>query len=152
MIKMKQMFLFHFILILQLNTLIAQSNQRCYGYDAAGNRTLRSCSFFRIVDTDTQETGKLSHENVEYRAKLDDKNLQAAIIPNPASGEIEISAKGFGPGATWNIMTRDGKTILTGPLIYGQKVDVSYMLEGQYFIQIHEGSAILTKSFIITGH
>ncbi|MBK8624479.1 MAG: T9SS type A sorting domain-containing protein [Saprospiraceae bacterium] len=135
---MKQLFLTLFIFAAQLNDIDAQ-NQRCYTYDTAGNRTQRACNFFRIVDTDPQKTVNLNPENVESRSIVDAQNLDAAIVPNPASGEIEISAKGFGSDAKWNIITQDGKVAMTGALIFGQKVDISHLAEGIYYMRIQEG-------------
>ena len=84
--KMKRLTLFLLILAFYINNIYCQSNQRCYTYDTAGNRTQRACNFFRIVDTDPRETANLNPENVESRSKADAKDLDAAIIPNPASG------------------------------------------------------------------
>lgn len=149
---MKQISLFLFMLVLQTSNINAQSSQRCYSYDAAGNRTQRACNFFRIVDSEPHEKANLNPENVESRSIVDAQNLVAAIIPNPASGEIEISAKGFGPDATWNKVTQDGKILRTGVLIYGQKVDISSISAGMYFVRIREGKTNMTRSFIIANH
>ncbi|MFZ1560094.1 MAG: T9SS type A sorting domain-containing protein, partial [Saprospiraceae bacterium] len=117
----------------------------------AGNRTQRACNFFRIVDTDPKETAIINPVHVEFRFNVDAKNLDATIVPNPASGEIQIVAKGFGPDASYTILSSEGRVLLSGPVVLGQKVDVSYLPEGLYYIRIVEGDKLTTKTFITTG-
>ena len=62
---MKSLILLLIILGIQSNDIIAQ--QRCYTYDAAGNRTQRACNFFRILDIKTQEASNVTPEMVEPR-------------------------------------------------------------------------------------
>ncbi len=147
---MKSLILFLIIAAVQPNDIIAQ--QRCYTYDTAGNRTQRACNFFRIVDSNPQETANLHPENGESRSNIDGKNQDAAVVPNPASGEIQIVVKGFGPDASWTILSSEGKAMQSGPLIIGQKVDISFLPEGLYYLRIIEGDKLITKSFITTGH
>lgn len=147
---MKILILFLIIAAVQPNDIITQ--QRCYTYDTAGNRTQRACNFFRIVDTDPKETAIINPVHVEFRFNVDAKNLDATIVPNPSSGEIQIVAKGFGPDASYTILSSEGRVLLSGPVVLGQKVDVSHLPEGLYYIRIVEGDKLTTKTFITTGH
>jgi hypothetical protein len=149
---MKQLTLFLLILALKVSNINAQSYQRCYTYDNAGNRTQRACNFFRILDIKTQEATNVTPEMVEPRTNDNSITINAVIKPNPSSGEIEILTKGFGPDASYTILSSEGRVLLSGPVVLGQKVDVSHLPEGLYYIRIVEGDKLTTKTFITTGH
>ena len=103
------------------------------------------------MDTDPKETAIINPVHVEFRFNVDAKNLDATIVPNPSSGEIQIVAKGFGPDASYTILSSEGRVLLSGPVVLGQKVDVSHLPEGLYYIRIVEGDKLTTKTFITTG-
>ncbi len=149
---MKQLILVLIIWTSLINNLYSQSNQRCYSYDTAGNRTQRTCSFFRIVDRETIEIAKVKTDLTESRAKDDETAPKVSIVPNPASTVIEIVAEGFTKSASWTVVSQDGKIIMSGPLILGQKVDISHLHEGLYYLRINEGDILVTKTFITTGN
>ncbi len=144
---MKQFFLVLIILVIQINDSYAQ--QRCYSYDNAGNRIQRACNAFKIVDSDSQEN--IFSLEVEFRTEGNELVQEAAIVPNPTSGIIEIVAKGFGANATWDITTQEGRTLMSGPIILGQKTDVSHLPAGLYNMRIIDRTKLITKSFIIIG-
>lgn len=149
---MKQLIIVLIIWTSLINNLYSQSNQRWYIYDAAGNRTQRTCSFFRIVDTETVENANVKADLTESRSKDDETAQKVTIVPNPASTVIEIVADGFTKSASWTVVSQDGKIIMSGSLILGQKVDISRLQEGLYYLRINEGEILVTKTFITTGN
>ncbi len=147
-ISVKSVLVFSIIII----TLTIYVLQRCYSYDTAGNRTQRTCSFFRIVDNESVDIANVKADLTESRSIENETVSNVTIVPNPASTVIEIVAEGFSKSASWTVVSQEGKIIMSGSLILGQKVDISHLQEGLYYLRINEGDKLVTKTFITTGN
>ena len=69
------------------------------------------------------------------------------IYPNPVKGSI-LNVKLLDQvEATYRIVNMIGQTVATGEL-KDNKVDVSNLRSGVYFIEVNDGEEVMTKKFI----
>jgi hypothetical protein len=80
--------------------------------------------------------------------KVNDISNNLILFPNPVESEINIKLlSGFGNIKAYSIKNISGQSVMNGKLL-NNKIDVSYLRAGIYFIQINVDGKTGTKKFI----
>jgi uncharacterized protein YjdB/beta-glucanase (GH16 family) len=117
-------------------TITASSGQRIYFYytyslpTGGENNTSANKHNFTVGSCSTLVTARQSAENVQIVEKVAG---ELSIFPNPTQTEIYI--QNGSATATYTVMTITGSTVLKGT---GDKVDVSSLAAGQYFLKVKD--------------
>lgn len=67
------------------------------------------------------------------------------ILPNPATNQLFIKASGMQPQSV-AIYDISGSIVLE--TIYAQRIDVSVLVSGVYFIEVKDQSRVIRKKFV----
>lgn len=136
------------IFLVTLSVKINAQNNRCYNYDAAGNRIARIfCTSSIILDKEDEVSHKQIVNIGLQKRQIENRDYNLIIAPNPAASHIEIILKGFTINATWYILNEIGIEILKGKAD-AASLDISTLPSGTYFIKLVEDEKKITKHFI----
>ena len=155
---MKQVTVVFVLLCLGLSCL---SQNRCFTYDAAGNRTTRyACAVpVAITQKDNEDekvqnlVSSIAKDIGELRPKVQDQFLsndisQLVIFPNPSSGVFHIDAN-LEDDARLIIYDDNGKAVCTKDKVPDQ-IDLMHLDNGNYYLVISESSGVRSAMIIIS--
>lgn len=94
----------------------------------------------------------LSYEDPAYVLGVDENNplVDTRVYPNPASEQINVVLPNNVDAANVSIVDALGREVYTGEIsAVNQKVDVSELNEGMYFVTIKSGDLVATKTVVI---
>ena len=107
-----------------------------FGYDANGNRTMRSLQFKK-----TEENGKSVEDESEFLAEAKDvfDTMEVGLFPNPTSGRFTVSVNRDESAAPLHIIlsTQTGAVILDRTLNSEMEdIDLSGQPSGIYILRL----------------
>lgn len=94
----------------------------------------------------------LSAEDPDFVLSVEENNLlvETRVYPNPASDEINVVLPNQVENAQISIVDALGRSVFAGEISnVSQKVDVSTLKEGLYFVKIQNGGLTATKTVVI---
>jgi hypothetical protein len=99
----------------------------------------------KIMDFD----GKFEYSNIEI-ARIAETEYDFKIIPNPANQFIHlVSEGGVSPITNLSIYDNFGKLMIQNPPIDQNKIDVSFLPSGLYFVKVNDHPL---QKVMITAH
>lgn len=132
------------------NALLADSVMRANGAPDVGAVNVNGfvnhvdCTLFAILESiDFFEESALT---VSLENSLR-KKPQVSIFPNPASEFIQV--EGVERNVSYTIMNATGSPVLKGTTGDNQKVNLTFLPEGMYFLRIHSEDELQTLSFLV---
>lgn len=90
----------------------------------------------------------LSYYMPNYVVGLGEKNLaDVNVYPNPTTNSLQVSGN-FGANTAYSIIDQAGRVVLSGLLGNSKTIEVSSIQQGSYMIQVIDGDASSTRSFV----
>ena len=131
------------IFISTIGYMTAQPN-RCFTYDAAGNRTQRIlCGNSGLATEDND--GIKQKETIEKEAIAEnretDKKLEVLLFPNPTEGHFSIQMSEVTETTTLLIYDFQGKLVMNQRYGNGE-FDISHFASGTYYLVLRDRDVI----------
>lgn len=130
-------------------------SQRCYSYDAGGNRILRQVCVLSLTDNDRDSLAAISifsPDSLIQSPELNEVNSRGdltdfVVFPNPATSQFFIRADGFSPNTRIALVDLQGKIHFYG-MLTGDAIDISHLPAGSYFLIAKNDSMLRTTKLI----
>lgn len=107
-----------------------------------------------LVDQDTNFTGTptngtiYSFEEATVSLQTPIGNSKLALYPNPAGDYLNITTGSEMETVEYQILNSSGQALLSGKLD-GDRLDLSSLPAGWYFLRLQSGSAVQTQAFVL---
>ena len=125
-------------------------NDRCFTYDAAGNRTKRQLCAINIADDEHQRLRAVFKEEIESRSvQLENDLAELLIFPNPSSGSFQIENQIAWKNSRLQVHSVDGKGVYSC-VVSDQPFDLLFLNNGIYYISVRNENIIKTAKLMIT--
>ena len=101
--------------------------------------------FYRLKQVDFD--GQYSWSDVRHiETTTNDDQITISAFPNPADSEVNIKIKGYDGEFQYNLRDLVGNVVLSGTGYNLQKVDVSTISRGVYFLEAHKNRDLFSQN------